>query len=49
MAKQILYDVDARNKLTGGMGQLAKAVKSTLGPTGKNVIIDKKFGNPSST
>jgi chaperonin GroEL len=49
MAKQILYDVDARNKLTEGMAQLAQAVKSTLGPTGKNVIIDKKFGSPSST
>lgn len=49
MAKQILYDVDARNKLTSGMDQLARTVQSTLGPTGKNVIIDKKFGNPSST
>ncbi len=49
MAKQLLYDVDARQKLTAGMEQLAKAVRATLGPTGKNVILDKSFGGPAST
>ncbi len=49
MAKQLLYDVDARQKLTSGMEQLAKAVRATLGPTGKNVILDKSFSGPSST
>lgn len=49
MAKQLLYDVDARQKLTTGMEQLARAVRCTLGPTGKNVILDKSFGGPHST
>jgi chaperonin GroEL len=49
MAKQLLYDIDARQKLTSGMGKLAKAVSATLGPTGKNVILDKKFSKPVST
>ena len=49
MAKQLLYDVDARQKLTSGMEQLAKAVRATLGPTGKNVILDKSFSGPTST
>jgi len=49
MAKQLLYDIDARQKLTDGMEILAKAVRATLGPTGKNVILDKKFGKPHST
>jgi len=49
MAKQILYDMNARQKLTGGMEALARAVRATLGPTGKNVILDKKFSRPHST
>jgi len=49
MAKQILYDVNARQKLTDGMEALARAVRVTLGPTGKNVILEKKFSRPHST
>jgi chaperonin GroEL len=49
MAKQLLYDLAARQKLTKGMETLAKAVSATLGPTGKNVILDKKFARPHST
>jgi chaperonin GroEL len=49
MAKQILFDNDGRQKLTAGMQTLAKAVSSTLGPSGKNVIIDKSFSGPVST
>src|SRR5271170_1531543 len=49
MAKQLLYTDDARKKLLGGAEKLAKAVGSTLGPTGRNVIIDKSFGGPTVT
>src|SRR5882757_948226 len=49
MAKQLLYTDDARKKLLGGAEKLAKAVGVTLGPTGRNVIIDKSFGGPSVT
>jgi chaperonin GroEL len=49
MAKQLLYDVEARTKLTQGMETLAKAVRATLGPTGKNVILEKKYSKPHST
>lgn len=49
MAKQITFDVDAREKLKKGVDSLANAVKVTLGPKGRNVIIDKKFGAPSIT
>jgi chaperonin GroEL len=49
MAKQILFDRDAREKLKKGVDALADAVKVTLGPKGRNVIIDKKFGSPSIT
>ena len=49
MAKQILYDQNARDKLNSGMDKLARAVSATLGPTGKNVILDKSFGKPHST
>ena len=49
MAKQILFDSDGRQKLTAGMQTLAKAVSSTLGPSGKNVVIDKSFAGPIST
>src|SRR6201991_3914877 len=49
MAKQLLYTDDARKKLLSGADKLAKAVGVTLGPTGRNVIIDKSFGGPSVT
>jgi chaperonin GroEL len=49
MAKDILFNVDARDKLKKGVDSLANAVKVTLGPKGRNVIIDKKFGAPSVT
>ena len=49
MAKQILFDEAARKKLLKGVETLSKAVKVTLGPKGRNVLIDKKFGAPSVT
>src|SRR5271169_3709527 len=49
MAKQLLYTDDARRKLLTGAEKLAKAVGSTLGPTGRNVIIDKSYGGPTVT
>ena len=49
MAKQLLYTDDARKKLLAGADTLAKAVGSTLGPTGRNVIISKSFGGPTVT
>ncbi len=49
MAKQITFDVEAREKLKKGVDALANAVKVTLGPKGRNVIIDKKFGAPTIT
>src|SRR3954462_9616921 len=49
MAKQLLYTDDARKKLLAGAEKLAKAVGSTLGPTGRNVIIEKSFGGPTVT
>ena len=49
MAKQLLYTDAARRKLLTGAEQLAKAVGVTLGPTGRNVIIDKSFGGPTVT
>ena len=49
MAKDIKFDVEAREKLKSGVDQLADAVKVTLGPKGRNVIIDKKFGAPHVT
>src|SRR4051812_33525405 len=49
MAKQLLYTDDARKKLLQGADKLARAVGSTLGPTGRNVIIDKSFGGPTVT
>ena len=48
-AKLISYDADARNALKRGVDQLADAVKVTLGPKGRNVVIDKKFGAPTIT
>ncbi len=47
MAKQILFSDEARKSLKAGMDQLANAVRVTLGPRGRNVVLDKKFGPPS--
>ncbi len=49
MAKQIIYSEDARKALQSGIDQLADTVKITLGPKGRNVVIDKKFGTPLIT
>ncbi|HZN60203.1 MAG TPA: chaperonin GroEL [Planctomycetota bacterium] len=49
MPKQLLYDVNGRNRLMAGMDTLAKTVRATLGPTGRNVIIDKKYSKPHTT
>ena len=49
MAKQLLYTDDARKKLLAGAEKLAHAVGITLGPTGRNVILDKSFGGPTVT
>ena len=49
MAKDIKYDVDARDLMKQGVDQLANAVKVTLGPKGRNVVIEKKFGAPQIT
>ena len=49
MAKEIKFDVDAREQLKQGVDQLANAVKVTLGPKGRNVVIEKKFGAPQIT
>ncbi len=49
MAKQLEFDEAARQKLLAGVTKIAKAVKSTLGPAGRNVVIDKKFGSPNIT
>ena len=48
-AKIISYEFEARSTLKRGVDQLANAVKVTLGPKGRNVIIDKKFGPPTVT
>jgi chaperonin GroEL len=48
-SKELLFGVDARAKLKKGVDQLAEAVKVTLGPKGRNVVIDKKFGSPTIT
>ena len=49
MAKDILFNIDARDQLKKGVDELANAVKVTLGPKGRNVIIEKKFGAPQIT
>jgi chaperonin GroEL len=49
MAKQIFFEIEARNKMKKGVDTLANAVKVTLGPKGRNVVIDKKFGAPQVT
>ena len=46
-AKQLLFDEEARRSLMRGVDALANAVKVTLGPRGRNVVIDKKFGPPT--
>jgi chaperonin GroEL (HSP60 family) len=48
-AKQLQFDEAARHALLRGMEKLSKAVKATLGPAGRNVILDKKFGSPTIT
>ncbi|MFI5207740.1 MAG: chaperonin GroEL [Gemmatimonadales bacterium] len=48
-AKELIFGADARAKLKRGVDQLAEAVKATLGPKGRNVVLDKKFGNPTVT
>jgi chaperonin GroEL len=48
-AKELLFNTDARAKLKKGVDHLAEAVKVTLGPKGRNVVIDKKFGSPTVT
>jgi len=49
MAKEISYDIEARNALMAGVDKLANAVRVTLGPKGRNVVIEKKFGAPTVT
>ena len=49
MAKQLVFDEVARKKALKGVQTLAQAVKVTLGPKGRNVLIDKKFGSPTVT
>src|SRR4030042_3282527 len=49
MAKQLLFDQEARQALKNGIDRLADAVKITLGPKGRNVVLDKKFGAPTIT
>ncbi|HHY40623.1 MAG TPA: chaperonin GroEL, partial [Syntrophaceticus sp.] len=48
-AKQIIFDIDARKKLERGVNIVAEAVKTTLGPKGRNVVLEKKFGSPTIT
>ncbi|HQL49611.1 MAG TPA: chaperonin GroEL [Kiritimatiellia bacterium] len=48
-AKQMMYNMEARQKILTGISKLSKAVSSTLGPCGRNVILDKKFGSPAIT
>src|SRR3984885_11896243 len=49
MAKQLFFDIEARNKMKKGVDILANAVKVTLGPKGRNVVLEKKFGAPAVT
>ena len=49
MSKMIVYGEDARKKLQSGIDQLANTVKVTLGPTGRNVVLGKKYGAPLIT
>jgi len=49
MAKEIKYNIEARSLMKEGVDALADAVKVTLGPKGRNVVIDKKYGSPQIT
>lgn len=49
MSKQLFFNIDARSKMKRGVDVLANAVKVTLGPKGRNVVLEKKFGAPSVT
>ncbi len=49
MAKEIRFEQDARSKLLIGVDRLAKAVRATLGPRGRNVILEKSWGSPTVT
>src|SRR3989442_12998784 len=49
MAKQVIHGEESRAAILRGINQLAEAVKITLGPKGRNVVIDKKFGSPTIT
>ena len=49
MAKQLLYAEDARRALERGVNKLADAVKITLGPKGRNVVLERKYGSPTIT
>src|SRR5439155_168778 len=48
-AKQLIFDEEARQALLRGVEKLSRAVKATLGPKGRNVVLDKKFGSPTVT
>ncbi|MCA9737050.1 MAG: chaperonin GroEL, partial [Gemmatimonadetes bacterium] len=48
-AKELGFDVEARARLKSGVDKLARAVKVTLGPKGRNVVLDRKFGSPTVT
>src|SRR3954467_13551497 len=48
-SKQMRFDVDARGEIATGLSQLARAVKATLGPRGRNVVLQKSFGSPRIT
>ena len=49
MAKEVIFEQDARSKILEGVDGLANAVRVTLGPKGRNVVIDKSFGSPTIT
>ncbi|MDD2323890.1 MAG: TCP-1/cpn60 chaperonin family protein, partial [Bacteroidales bacterium] len=49
MAKEIIFNIDARNKLKNGVDALSNAVKVTLGPKGRNVVLEKSYGSPQIT
>jgi chaperonin GroEL len=49
MAKQLLFDTEARAALKRGADKVADAVRITIGPKGRNVVLDKKFGSPTIT
>src|SRR3989475_2381764 len=48
-SKQMKFDTDARAEIAAGLSQLARAVKATLGPRGRNVVLQKSYGNPRIT